>query len=82
VSYGIVREHGGEIEVESVAGKGTQFLLTFPLYDPSVARPAAVREALRPALETSVLGVTAMSRTEIATGVPARISAQSDRIVH
>lgn len=30
VSYGIVREHGGEIEVSSEPGKGTRFELTFP----------------------------------------------------
>ena len=31
VSYGIVREHGGEIEVESQPGSGTRFQLGFPL---------------------------------------------------
>jgi signal transduction histidine kinase len=31
VSYGIVREHGGEIEVESQPGAGTRFQLGFPL---------------------------------------------------
>jgi hypothetical protein len=31
VSYGIVREHGGAITVQSQPGKGTQFLLTFPV---------------------------------------------------
>jgi len=31
VSYGIVREHGGEIEVESQPGEGTRFQLGFPL---------------------------------------------------
>jgi two-component system NtrC family sensor kinase len=30
VSYGIVREHGGEIEVESQLGSGTRFQLSFP----------------------------------------------------
>jgi hypothetical protein len=30
VTYGIVREHGGEIEVESAVGKGTRFHLEFP----------------------------------------------------
>jgi PAS domain S-box-containing protein len=30
VSYGIVREHGGEIEVESQLGSGTRFRLSFP----------------------------------------------------
>ena len=31
VTYGIVREHGGEIEVESQPGTGTRFVLDFPL---------------------------------------------------
>ncbi len=30
VSYGIVREHGGDIEVDSAPGEGTSFRLTFP----------------------------------------------------
>jgi PAS domain S-box-containing protein len=30
VSYGIVREHGGDIEVESTQGAGTRFHLSFP----------------------------------------------------
>ena len=39
VSYGIVREHGGDIEVESQIGIGTRFQLSFP------ERPAADRAA-------------------------------------
>ncbi len=31
--YGIVREHGGTIDVQSVVGKGTTFILKFPLED-------------------------------------------------
>jgi hypothetical protein len=31
VSYGIVREHNGSIEVESQLGEGTRFLLELPL---------------------------------------------------
>lgn len=83
VSYGIVREHGGEIEVESTVGQGTRFLLTFPLRDPSAARSAQVREPLYiPASGVPVAGVPApiaMSRVEISTAVPASMSAQSNR---
>ena len=31
VSYGIVREHGGSIEVDSRPGEGTRFHLEFPV---------------------------------------------------
>jgi PAS domain S-box-containing protein len=36
VTYGIVQEHGGTIEVNSRPGEGTTFLLTFPL----ITKPA------------------------------------------
>jgi len=40
VSYGIVREHGGDIEVESEMGQGTRFHLSFP---EGARRPELVR---------------------------------------
>jgi signal transduction histidine kinase len=30
VTYGIIREHSGKIEVESALGRGTTFRLEFP----------------------------------------------------
>jgi signal transduction histidine kinase len=36
VTYGIVKEHGGTIEVESLAGAGTCFHLDFPLAEKPV----------------------------------------------
>ncbi len=35
ISYGIVRDHGGSIEVESEVGKGTTFTVTLPLRGPA-----------------------------------------------
>ena len=32
VSYGIIKKHGGDIEVRSVAGKGSTFIVRLPLY--------------------------------------------------
>jgi len=36
VSYGIIKEHGGEIKVDSVAGKYTKFSFTLPVEDITV----------------------------------------------
>jgi two-component system NtrC family sensor kinase len=43
VSYGIVREHGGDIEVQSQVGAGTRFQLSFP--EAVAARREAVSAA-------------------------------------
>lgn len=41
VTYGIVQEHGGEIEVRSTVGEGTEFLVTLPMAP--VAQPASLQ---------------------------------------
>jgi hypothetical protein len=86
VSYGIVREHGGDIEVQSQPGKGTQFQLTFPVA--SAAGALATRSAKRdigrvaaPAAAVPAISTTAAARIE-SPSVPAPIVAQSDRFIH
>jgi two-component system NtrC family sensor kinase len=79
VSYGIVREHGGDIEVFSQPGAGTQFLLTFPLAAagkvvPSMKRePAAIPVISAPAAAVSV---STPIRTETPS-VPSPVIARS-----
>jgi PAS domain S-box-containing protein len=94
VSYGIVREHGGDIEVQSQPGKGTQFQLTFPVA--SAAGAAAARSAKRdfgrvsapvaaPAAAISTASVISNpppARAVESPSVPAPIVAQSDRFIH
>jgi signal transduction histidine kinase len=41
VSYGIVRDHGGTIRVASAPGRGTTFLLGFPVLGEPASGPAA-----------------------------------------
>jgi signal transduction histidine kinase len=40
ISYGIVRKHGGEIDVRSEVGAGTMFVIKLPIHQPP-ADPAA-----------------------------------------
>jgi len=51
--FGIVEQHGGQIEVQSAPGAGTTFRITFPSVDASVVAepvrlPATPRDLLRP----------------------------------
>jgi PAS domain S-box-containing protein len=47
ISYGIVREHGGEIEIQSQLGRGTQVRISLPAYTPLAAEPAHQGSARR-----------------------------------
>ena len=49
VSFGIIRRHGGNIEVESEYGKGTEFRITLPLATIAEAAPAPVSSDPEPA---------------------------------
>jgi signal transduction histidine kinase len=44
VSFGIVKDHGGDIEVESAVGKGTTFYVRLPALGASVAQPYATAQ--------------------------------------
>jgi len=81
VSYGIVREHGGDIEVQSQPGKGTEFMLTFPVA--SAGRsvpPAAKREAPAVGIPAAATSMATPIRTE-APSVPVGIVMKSDRFI-
>ena len=67
VSYGIVKEHGGEIEVESKPGMGTRFDLAFPEAvaeakpDPLVRQPVTQRNEPAAAVSASPVAVSTPS---------------------
>jgi two-component system NtrC family sensor kinase len=85
VSYGIVREHGGDIKVESTPGAGTRFELSFPQAArkteaaPEQAESAAqtVETAAPPAASVPMV----ISPASSAVPAPMRILARSERIV-
>jgi hypothetical protein len=86
VSYGIVREHGGNIEVHSEIGAGTRFELSFPeavpvkrsetliVEKPAVIEPAAaVVQAMATQATTQVISTHAVSQQAVAS--------QNDRLI-
>jgi PAS domain S-box-containing protein len=87
VSYGIVREHGGDIEVESEIGTGTRFQLSFPQAAPAGA-PAQLPELIRaevasvPAAARAVSTQMAGPASNPAISNPNTAVAQSDRLMH
>jgi hypothetical protein len=87
VSYGIVREHGGDIEVSSQEGRGTRFLLTFPRAGAAVReaggpREAAVTDGRQPARAApGAIEAPAVARTQTGPSIPARITARGDRMM-
>jgi two-component system NtrC family sensor kinase len=83
VSYGIVREHGGNIEVQSEIGEGTRFELSFPEAVPVkrsetliVEKPAAIEPAAAAAVQavsTQVISTQTVSQHAVAS--------QNDRLI-
>ncbi|HVO98563.1 MAG TPA: ATP-binding protein [Bryobacteraceae bacterium] len=78
VSYGIVREHGGDIEVESRIGAGTRFELSFP--------EAAAQETLKkrseiPAGVPAAVPAQAVSTQVVPTSAPSTAVARTDRLI-
>ncbi len=89
VSYGIVREHGGNIEVQSQVGHGTQFVLTFPVSSAGrLAPPPAKREAPSVAAvpaasaPAAAMSATPMARSEVASSVPSPVAGRSDTVIY
>jgi two-component system, NtrC family, sensor kinase len=81
VSYGIVREHGGNIEVESEIGAGTRFELSFPeavamkRIEPTPLAVAA------PLISTQVVS-TQIATTQVASTQANAAVAQTDRLIY
>jgi len=77
VSYGIVREHGGNIEVQSELGAGTRFELSFAqAVVVKRTEPAAVQVASAVATAQAISTQTVSSQT-----MPQQAVAQTDRLI-
>jgi hypothetical protein len=85
VSYGIVREHGGNIEVQSEIGAGTRFELSFAQVGPLVSMDAVVTKRSEPAaaqVAPAMVATQAVSTQTVSTqSVPQQAVAQTDRLI-
>jgi two-component system, NtrC family, sensor kinase len=84
VSYGIVREHGGDIEVVSEPGAGTRFQLSFPESVATKRTQPAVMEAVMEVprgapMESTNVSAVSSSASAVSNSVGA--VAQSDRLI-
>jgi PAS domain S-box-containing protein len=89
VSYGIIKEHSGEIEVESQTGAGTRFHVTFPelavarrapVYAPRPYAPHPGEPLAAPANAFSTNAIassTVHAAAPVSTPVSAQVSAQN-----
>jgi two-component system, cell cycle sensor histidine kinase and response regulator CckA len=63
-AYGIVKQTGGYIFVDSVQGSGTEFILYFPVYDAIDEKPVRIAAAALPAAPKQGEGVVLLVEDE------------------
>jgi two-component system, NtrC family, sensor kinase len=83
VSYGIVREHSGDIEVHSEPGAGTRFQLSFPESEITKrTQPLVLSAPLVMAKDCGISShIAAISSTTSIISTPSGAVAQSDRLI-
>ena len=82
VSYGIVREHGGNIEVRSEIDAGTRFELSFPEAIAVKRSENIVPEKLAP-MEPAAVAVQAIATAQVVSAQAAQtaVASQNDRLI-